>query len=323
VSTLLFKTLNDIKNAIYSTEALSGSILPNSYYRMYKAQNKNGIKISIDGHGSDEMLGGYWWLIDAAAKNHSKFSFRFYQLLEQQRLMNRTSFKRFYLKRILERFPYLKSLVKNYLNTPNHNYINFFLNPEIIENHTVIFPSLPSEWSQLQKEIYKSFHYTILPPTIRNVDIVSMAYGIESRLPFMDYRLISFIFSLPDTSKIEQGFSKLILRHAMKDRLPNKIAWRKDKIPFSDLSSVYTLRNELREYIEDLLSGDNPFPELISFSNMHDFYNKNILASDAFIGKLSLFCRCFNAIVLAKSFREQLESKLLDVEPSIAMANSA
>ena len=59
-----------------------------------------------------------------------------------------------------------------------------------------------------------------------------MAHGIEIRLPFLNHELVQFLFSLPSSLKIHQGWTKWILRQSMASYLPAEIIWRKDKIGF-------------------------------------------------------------------------------------------
>ena len=59
-----------------------------------------------------------------------------------------------------------------------------------------------------------------------------MAHGIEVRMPFMDWRLACYCFSLPDESKAGGGYTKRVLREAMRDVLPEKIRTRTRKIGF-------------------------------------------------------------------------------------------
>ena len=56
-----------------------------------------------------------------------------------------------------------------------------------------------------------------------------MAHGREVRLPFLSHELVEFLFTLPATMKIHQGWTKWLLRESMKNRLPGSIVWRKDK----------------------------------------------------------------------------------------------
>ncbi len=59
-----------------------------------------------------------------------------------------------------------------------------------------------------------------------------MAHSIEARVPFLDYRLVEFVFSLPDEWKIRDTESKYLLREALKGTLPESIRTRKDKLGF-------------------------------------------------------------------------------------------
>ena len=57
-----------------------------------------------------------------------------------------------------------------------------------------------------------------------------MAESVEVRMPFMDHRLVSFVFSLPLSSKLGGGYTKRILRDSMKGIVPDAILTRRDKI---------------------------------------------------------------------------------------------
>jgi asparagine synthase (glutamine-hydrolysing) len=71
-----------------------------------------------------------------------------------------------------------------------------------------------------------------LEELLRLADRNSMAHGRELRLPFLDHQLVEFLFSLPSHYKIRNGWTKWLLRQDMKDRLPQEIVWRKNKIGF-------------------------------------------------------------------------------------------
>lgn len=74
---------------------------------------------------------------------------------------------------------------------------------------------------------------TGLPQLLRFEDKNSMAYAIEARLPFLDYRLVEHALSLAPDMKIREGWTKWALRQAMSDLLPPDIAWRRNKIGFA------------------------------------------------------------------------------------------
>ncbi len=85
--------------------------------------------------------------------------------------------------------------------------------------------------------------HTNLPMLLRYEDRNSMAHSIESRLPFLDYRLAEFILSLPDEYKIRDGWTKAVMREAMTGILPEKIRTRMDKIGFETPEEVWLKKN--------------------------------------------------------------------------------
>ena len=78
-----------------------------------------------------------------------------------------------------------------------------------------------------------------------------MAHGIEVRMPFMDWRLVTFAFALPEESKIGGGYTKRILRMAMAGRMPDRIRLRTAKIHFSAPVSDWS-RHGLRPWLNDI-----------------------------------------------------------------------
>jgi len=101
-----------------------------------------------------------------------------------------------------------------------------------------------------EQKMYSDFHYRSLPINLRDFDRASMQHGIEIRMPFMDYRLVSYVFSLPQQSKLGGGFTKRILRDAMKNALPESIRTRTLKIGIGAPMEEW-FNNELRTYVLD------------------------------------------------------------------------
>jgi asparagine synthase (glutamine-hydrolysing) len=75
-----------------------------------------------------------------------------------------------------------------------------------------------------------------------------MAHSVESRLPFLDYRSVETALSLPDEYKIDKGWTKNLLRKAMKSLLPEEVVWRRDKLGFNAPEEEWLVR------IEDMIS---------------------------------------------------------------------
>lgn len=85
---------------------------------------------------------------------------------------------------------------------------------------------------QLGDALYRDFHATHLPAILRNYDGCSMAHGVEVRSPFMDWRLVTYAFALPDARKDDGQFTKRILRDALAGILPEVIRTRTSKLGF-------------------------------------------------------------------------------------------
>jgi asparagine synthase (glutamine-hydrolysing) len=73
---------------------------------------------------------------------------------------------------------------------------------------------------------------TNLPVLLRYEDKNSMWHSIETRLPFLDYRLVEFALSIDAAIKLKYGWSKFVLRKAMEQEMPAQIVWRNNKFGF-------------------------------------------------------------------------------------------
>jgi asparagine synthase (glutamine-hydrolysing) len=109
---------------------------------------------------------------------------------------------------------------------------------------------------ELNNYLYHIFRSSILPGLLHYEDRNSMAYSIETRLPFLDYRLVEFSFSLPMKFKIREGVNKFILREAMKGILPEKIRTRMDKMGFVTPESDW-LKTTLRDFIHTIFKSNS------------------------------------------------------------------
>jgi asparagine synthase (glutamine-hydrolysing) len=83
-----------------------------------------------------------------------------------------------------------------------------------------------------------------------------MAHGIEIRMPFMDWRLICFLFSLPDSSKIANGQTKRVAREAMRGRMPERIRSSRVKIGFNSPLPEW-LNGPLKPWASDLIHSEH------------------------------------------------------------------
>jgi len=71
-----------------------------------------------------------------------------------------------------------------------------------------------------------------LAELLRYADRNSMAHSREVRMPFLDHRLVEFVFMLPEACLHRQGWTKWILREAIKGMVPEPIRQRVDKLGY-------------------------------------------------------------------------------------------
>ena len=174
----------------------------------YRLVKEKGVTISIDGQGADEQLAGYTpYLINYMIhKDFLNF------LREMKVLLN---------------FPYQKSLLIKI-------FILFILKKFRLDGFfdyltKNLLGSSFSSKSNLKGILLDSFNKNLMNLLFHS-DKLSMAMSIETRLPFMDYRLVEFIFSLPEEMKINRGWTKYINRLLMNNKLTDEIVWRKNKL---------------------------------------------------------------------------------------------
>ena len=101
-----------------------------------------------------------------------------------------------------------------------------------------------------------------LPSLLRYEDRNSMAFSIETRLPFLDYRLVEFAFALPDTEKLDGVTTKAILRRALADRVPASVLARRDKMGFETPADLW-MKRRWPDEVRRRLSRPGPFQDWV------------------------------------------------------------
>lgn len=92
-----------------------------------------------------------------------------------------------------------------------------------------------------------------LPMLLQYGDRTSMAFSVESRLPYLDYRLIEFVGALPYQTKIKSKVTKYILREALRGLLPDELVDRPDKKGFPTPFALW-LKGPLYDYVQDIFN---------------------------------------------------------------------
>jgi len=197
-------------------------------YAVFEKAKDAGCIVMLDGQGGDETLLGYERYFPALLNDKSflsKISHMFKYSKKSRLSFAKVAAYYFYFKypkiRITRLFKKYNFIKQEYLNSLD----------------TQIFFDLAKAYNtpvDLQKfEITRSQ----LPPLLRYEDKNSMANSIESRLPFLDYRFVENAISYNPTFKINNGWSKFILRKVTEEYLPKEISWRRNKRGFESPSN--------------------------------------------------------------------------------------
>ncbi len=91
---------------------------------------------------------------------------------------------------------------------------------------------------------------TLLPALLQVEDRVSMAHGLESRVPFLDHPLVEFAATMPSNVKFKDGAMKQVLKDAMRSELPEAIIDRKDKMGFPTPLTEW-IKGDARDFVQD------------------------------------------------------------------------
>lgn len=221
------------------------------------AQEK--IKVMLDGQGADELLAGY----------SSFFVSRFTGLLRSGKIF--TLIDEIKLTKKYHGVSYVDSIL-GMVNTilPNimrrifyrklgsQDYLPSWLN-QVVLNASPVNPyhNLGNKTQSVQSMSRLQLESTHLPTLLHWEDRNSMAHSIESRCPFLDYRLVEFALGLPDSYKFSDGITKRALRKAMDGILPDTIRDRVSKLGFMAPEEVWmkrinpdVFRQKMRDAIE-------------------------------------------------------------------------
>ena len=134
-------------------------------------------------------------------------------------------------------------------------------------------------------------------------DRMSMAWSIESRLPFMDYRLVEMAFNLADDFKLADGFSKIVLRNAVKGKLPESIRSNPRKKRFNSPYRRW-LRREWRPLVEDSLGSGCRLRDHMDLTGFSERLGR-FFAGDPNVVEAGMLWRAVNAELFLRTFGEQ------------------
>jgi asparagine synthase (glutamine-hydrolysing) len=240
----------DLTKLVWHQDEPFGSTSIYAQWNVMKLAQERGVTVLLDGQGGDELLAGYL----------PSFYFLFSHALKKRDLVRLIKeIKGFWknYKKMPEQFmaKMLAAIVPNGAKP----LVRKFMKGEIgwaekgFQKRYYRSFSKPVKFEHdLDNYLYQIFRFLVLPGLLHYEDRNSMAFSIETRLPFLDYQLVEYIFSLPPDQKIKDGVTKVVLRNAMKGTLPEEVRNRKDKMGFVTPEDIW-FRTDLKERIEQIL----------------------------------------------------------------------
>src|SRR6267143_258848 len=105
---------------------------------------------------------------------------------------------------------------------------------------------------QLERKLYTDIKTTLVSEMLTKVDRMTMAHGLEARVPFLDHHLVEWAFTVPSRHKLREREGKLLVKKAMEAHLPTEILYR-PKQGFNVPLKLW-MRTELKEFVRDSLT---------------------------------------------------------------------
>ncbi len=261
---------DDIEDMVYN---LDEPVPTTSIYAQYSVMKlaKEHAVVTIDGQGADEQLAGYHYFYGFYFKellanlSLGKFSFEMFHYLKKHKSL-------FGVKTLL--FFLLPEKLKIRLRVEQASYIqNDFYKDH--STNSVLAGDLYAA-KTLKESLLNHFEYK-LEHLLKWSDLNSMKFSIESRVPFLDYRLVEQTLSLTNDSYIKKGLTKHILRESMKSILPEKIRMRYDKLGFATPEDEWFREEFFQELIRDILNNpSNKLKRYIDTNKALEMYGRHL-----------------------------------------------
>jgi asparagine synthase (glutamine-hydrolysing) len=229
-------------------------------YRVFQLAKQNGMTVTLDGQGADELLAGY-----------SGYPVqRMQSLFEQREFKTLLSFthqwKNWPGRGSVKALKYLGAgitpnnlqlLLKNlFIKSPKPDWLNV---EYLFQQGVVLKTELENQLAdnrgrRVVETLANSLQLAGLPQLLRHGDRNSMRFSVESRVPFLTIPTADLLLSLPEDYLISnKGETKSVFRAAMRGIVPDQILDRKDKIGFETPEKIWlmSMAPTLRKWLED------------------------------------------------------------------------
>lgn len=242
----------DVAQAIERIAWLMDAPMPSSsyvsHYFVMQLAGQHGIKVALDGQGSDEIMGGYMHSMYRVVADELRTGHLGTALADLRAHQQRQSYSLSSTLGIAA-----KSVLTLMQDEPSLYELEFRRTyPWIMRQNADAYPiSIGTPpGSRLNGFLHNLIYVTLLPTLLHTEDINAMAFSIESRVPFLDHRLVQLCFSMPNEDKVHRGETKRVLRSAMRGLVPDAVLDRRDKTGFTTPGHVVWLRGALQHLLE-------------------------------------------------------------------------
>jgi asparagine synthase (glutamine-hydrolysing) len=236
-----------------------------SQHNLYD-QYKQDCKVVIDGSGGDEVGAGYsyylipWYLDLLKSLNKDKLKKKFFKSLPF--IKNNTVTSSNFIKGSFSQFRFPGSST---IDGSNYRNSEIFSKDFLNLNYKINIPS-PFK-SKLRNAQFADIFFLKLPRSLKYADRASMYNSMETRVPFLDHKIVEWSLQVPSKFKLLQNQQRILMKHPFKDIIDKKVLYL-NKRTIADPQSIW-----LKTIFKDL------FLDIINSSdfNGHGIFNKKKL----------------------------------------------
>ena len=249
--------VSDLDQLIRVQDEPFGSTSIYAQYRVMRLAKENGIKVMLDGQGGDEILAGYTPYLAsrlASLLRQGRLAEAGHFWNKVRRLSGTTGKDLLYRTGDVFLPQSLKGLARQLVGK---YHLPSWVDTSWFKTRGVdgLFIKQSKGRNLLRTHLYQTLLETNLPFLLRYEDRNSMAYSVESRVPFLTPEFVQFFFTLPEDYLISiDGNTKSVFRQAMKGIVPDEVLARKDKIAFATPEQSWLLY--LNPWIQTVLDSE-------------------------------------------------------------------
>lgn len=237
--------LADLSDLVWHHDEPFGSTSVYAEWCVFRSVAGASVKVTLDGHGADETLIGYTAFIGpqlGQLARRGQIGTLLSEIAAQRQLHRRSP--GFLLSQLVD------DLLPNALRDPlrrmlgrSHGSPDWLDMSRLQASPSDPFTALGDHGHGIAGMSRAQLAGTSLPMQLKWADRDSMAHSVESREPYLDHRLVSFILGQPDAYKMQGGWTKRLLREALSDIVPPVITRRLDKMGFVTPEELWVRRD--------------------------------------------------------------------------------